>query len=257
MTTTRRDFIKRSAAAGAVVWSAPTITTLAAPRAWADHYQPACDAQATGLIVRLLGEDLLVLGRADRPEEGEVCTVRVGRIDERPDGTFTYEARSILGLFRLAAEIACGQIVREDGTCKAIAKVADLVIELGDGDDDGVGVGLLGALHLADGDHPRRRQVIRVQLARAEATSGDPATGESFLTKVTDAHGRNLLADADCNFDVSVAGVVQVRIDEQECHDGQLVVRAVHVLIPAGAGELLEIIGGEARARGATCRSCA
>ncbi|MBW3578452.1 MAG: twin-arginine translocation signal domain-containing protein [Actinobacteria bacterium] len=45
----RRDFLKRSAVAGAVAWSAPAILSLPGGMSWAAHYPcpcPNCDAQA-------------------------------------------------------------------------------------------------------------------------------------------------------------------------------------------------------------------
>lgn len=268
--TTRRDFLKRAAIGGAVVWSAPTITTLTGPRAWADHYAGVCDAEATGLRVRLGDDTLLDLGHAERVQDGEVCTVRVGRIDENPDGSFTFKSVSVLGLFRIAAELACGQIFSEDGRCRALARVVDLVLVFGgDGEDDDDD-GLIGGIQLglADGltDHhgPRAKTVIRIQLLRAEATGsiGDPnadTTGNSLVAKVTvnDEPPKHLRAQADCNFNVDILGLVRLIFNEQFCKDGKLVVRALRVEVPASDHGLLEVVGAEVKVRGAgDCVAC-
>lgn len=282
METTRRDFLKRAALGGAVIWSAPTITTLPGGVAWADHYQPTgvCDAEATALRVFLLdGDDpLFVFGHADNPADGENCTLKIGQIREHDDGSISYEAPlHILGL-RIAAEIACGQVFQRDGKCRALARVVDLIIESGGGDDgdhdDGglvhLGLGLSDGL-LTDGGRRRRpSQVIRIQALRAEASGsiGDPnidTTGYSEVARVTVFHPnapvgervKNLVAKADCNFNLDVLGLVRVIVNEQFCRAGRLTVRALRVEVPAKTGGLLEVVAGEVKVRGAgDCVAC-
>ena len=52
----RRDFLKKSLVAGAVVWGAPAVTSLPGGRAWAQTYgQCLCNGDAYGLRVIIPG----------------------------------------------------------------------------------------------------------------------------------------------------------------------------------------------------------
>lgn len=258
---TRRDFLKRSALAGAVVWTAPVVTTLPAGAAWAGQYQQVgtCQPEATALRVIRGGQQIACWGQTRNPMDGEICAVRLGRTG---NDSFRIASQTplIVGPVQISVDIACGQVFAYDGTCRAAARVVDLTIEFyGDRDDDPRD-GLLD-LDLTGG-HPTSK--LRFQMLSSEvrgSTSQDvPTFGTSSLAGVTIyrlGDAQSLFLAADCGFDVTLLKHVRIIANEQICQDDCLTVRALRIVIPARDGRHLQVIAAETNVRGAgACQPC-
>jgi hypothetical protein len=105
----RRDFLKKGAAAGTVVWAAPTIATLSASPAWAQGTPCPCEgcrAQATAINV--FGGTSTVVANG--------CTCEIP-IDIPPGGTPGVEAN-----------VACAKA--DDATCSASSFIEGAEVRL-------------------------------------------------------------------------------------------------------------------------------
>ncbi|HEX2027375.1 MAG TPA: twin-arginine translocation signal domain-containing protein [Nitriliruptorales bacterium] len=105
----RRDFLKRSAATGALMWSAPAILSLPGGGAWANQYPcpcPGCDAQATAASI---GQLALV-----RSDSGCQCLANATLGSGTPS---------------LSAQVACAEA--NDAACTARAFLAGVRIQIG------------------------------------------------------------------------------------------------------------------------------
>lgn len=260
---TRREFIKRSTLAGAVVWTAPVVVTLPAGAAWANQYgqQGTCQPEATALKVILGDRQVACWGRAIRPVDGEVCAIQLGK--EMDEGSFRIASPNtplLVGPMQISVDVACGQVFQESSDCKAVARVLDLTLEF-HGDRDGDPRDRLLDLDLSSGQPTSK---LRFQLLAAEADgSTDPSVptiGTSSLAGTTIyrlGDAQSLFLVSDCNYDVTLLRHVRIIANEQICQDDCLTVRALRIVIPTRDGRDLQIIAAETSVRGAgPCRAC-
>ena len=218
----RRDFLKRSLVTGAVLWSAPVVSSLPSGKAWAQTYGVCdCNASAFGLFVSIpllgisqtLGEDTCV---AD-VNLGNATTARV------------------------RATTVCGaDFSSVDAGCSAEATIATLTV--------GVGPRLAPTLTVN----------AAVLLTTASASCGACGTTGGF-TAASVAVGGSLVGGpisvnvgAACNTDVASLGLVIV--NEQVCNGATLSINALHVNVPG----VIEVIAAhsEAGATGCPCTTC-
>jgi hypothetical protein len=217
----RRDFLKRSAVAGAVVWAAPAVTSIPAGRAWSQTYEEPCVCTASGfglrIVVPLLGIDQTYdTGAADPP----VLDVDTGVLN-LPIGTLRVQARVITANDGVPAE----------GGCHATASLAGLLIM-------GTALPLL--------IRPIRAATLA---SEAHARCDDCNTGGASVIAGLQI-GAATIPVGVCN--LGVAGVVTV--NEEFCADGMLNVNALHVNIP-GVVEII-VAHTEAGATNCSCVAC-
>lgn len=274
--TSRRDFLKKSAIAGAVVWSAPAISTLPSGRAWADHYNGdhdgdgtiTCDCfgeEAWALQVRVL-DDLLTVGPLSLGGGGK-SPVSIGGsgggndpIFQRyglpgPAGSLGCENGTItiaLGGIIIEANLLCA----ETSNCFARSTVADIKIAG------------LGGLIQSSGE-PVDVLEVSVLTAAVKGSGCDPlATSHVAGVRLhkRDKTVSDLIAATDPNFNLQVLGLVEVILNEQltGCDDDSdhqfTEVNALHVKIPVEddpnrVGGIIDIIAGHAKVISCEC-SC-
>lgn len=247
--STRRDFLKKSAVAGAVTWSAPAITALSSGKAWAqaDGYEKCpCFAEATALFVSLLGKTVVNVTPETLDDE---CVAKVDTGSSILDGGLRVEAR-----------VLCANEEEPDnGPCVASASVAEVAIHIGPALLEELGDlvdRLLEELELDDvlngllGDNGKKKAglTIRATVLTAEATASCdkcPTRGESSIATLS-INGKKPDIDLRaCN--ASVLGLLTV--NEQECKGDTITVRALHIDL----GDVLEVIVSEAQAGGNDC----
>lgn len=217
----RRDFLKKSLAAGAVVWSAPAVTSLPGGRAWAQTYEcptPAgpCQAAATGLILTATAplNINLTLGEAPDP-----CVLNPN-----------------LGF--LTAATICGEV--DSTACTAHGFIENLVLTL-----PGLVVTavVLDARASTSGDCPPC------------GTSGSA----TIVGVVINGTPITIPSDPCNDVLVNVPGVATVILNEQRCDGDTLTVNALHVraVVPV-IGTVIDLIAGQAIAgrTGCTCTTC-
>lgn len=191
--SSRREFLKKSAAAGAAAWSAPAILSLPAGRAWAQQYGGCpCSASAFGLRV------VIPAGSVDETFGVGGC---VAMVAEGAPGTAT-----------VAASAVCSSADSDgsDDLCAAEASVGGLNVVVGD---------------------PLAPDLVVVasvlaSSARASCEECGTAGGSSIASLIVDGE------DVDVTLcDFSVGGFVVV--NEQTCGgDGTLSVNALHITVP-------------------------
>lgn len=195
MDSTRREFLKKGAAAGAVTWAAPAILSLPAGRAWAQYGGCPCTANAFGLhvIIPSLGiNDMFGVGGCE-------ATVAQGA-----PGTAT-----------VAATAVCSS-ADSDGSedlCAAEASVAGLNVVVGDPLTPDLTV----------------MASVLTSSARASCEQCGTAGGSSIASLAVD--GTTIPVSGACN--LNVGGLVIV--NEQTCAGGTLSVNALHVTVPGVA----------------------
>lgn len=229
----RRDFLKKSLVTGAVIWSAPVVTSMPGGRAWAQEYVACvCNSSAFGLRV------IIPLLSFDQTFGIDGCFADTG----------------VLGIpdtVTVSAQVICGSDASQDGDCSARADITLLDVI----------VGPVVPVTAPDG-------TLRVQAgvlhSEASATCDDCVSpvGDSTAASARvagTAVGGPITVDVDtaCNLDVLNLGIVKV--NEQTCNpDGSLSVNALHVRFPATGDPLVEVIAahsqaGSVRSDGTVC----
>ncbi|MGH2794023.1 MAG: hypothetical protein ACRDKG_06930 [Actinomycetota bacterium] len=227
----RRDFLKKSIVAGAVVWGAPAVTSLPGGRAWGQTYAACmCNGDAFGLrvIIPILG--------LDQTFGVDGSLVNTGTLGV--PNTVTVAATLVTG--------TDGSSV--DGTCFGRASIATL--------DVVVGPAALPALR------------VNVGVLTADATASCPPCNTQGTSSIANASASGTLlggsidldAVATCNTDVLGLGIIV--INEQSCDaNGNLTVNALHITVPG----IVEIIaahavagaGDQAGGSNCPCTACA
>ncbi|MGH2705953.1 MAG: choice-of-anchor P family protein [Actinomycetota bacterium] len=216
----RREFLKKSAVAGAVTWAAPAITTLSGGRAWAQQYPTPCEctAHAYGLFLRI--PDLNIATTVD-------CLSQINIVNDPPGPTNV----------RVTGVLVCGTST-ENGTCTAQATVTSLDVR--------VTVGLVAL--------PR----IRADVLTSEVSVTCPgcefaSSGE--VVKLRIGQGITLVevqVTGAPNQQVSALGL-SIIINEERCVDGTLERNALHVSSPLLGGVDLIVSHAEVTGQGCTC----
>ena len=193
----RRDFLKKSIVAGAVVWGAPAVTSLPGGKAWAQSYDDClCTADAYGLriIIPILGFD-------------QTFGVDGSLVNVAPI------AIPVVGGSVAATAVTGTDSSSAGGACAASASIATLNLQ--------VGPTLAPILTVA-------AQVITSQ---ASASCPPCGTAGSSLLAGLQVNGINITALSTCNNDVLNLGLVV--LNEQTCDsDGNLTVNAIHITVP-------------------------
>ncbi|MEX2556719.1 MAG: choice-of-anchor P family protein [Actinomycetota bacterium] len=217
----RRDFLKKSIVAGAVVWGAPAVTSLPGGRAWAQTYgECSCNGDAYGLrlIIPALGLDQ-TLG-----VDGSLVNVSPIAI---PVVGGSVAATAVTGLD--------GSSV--NGACFGRASVATLDLQVG----------------------PALAPILTVaaSIITADASASCPpcaTSGQSSIANLV-VNGITVNATSACNNDVLNLGLVV--INQQSCDaEGNLTVNAIHITVPG----IIEVIvshavagAGDGAAGGSDC----
>lgn len=226
--TGRRDFLKRSAAVGALAWSAPAITSLAAGRAWAQTYPCDCRSASTGLIVRV-------------PDLGTNMVIDNGVVDpcmnEFHSGLLTVALGQTL---QVDATTVCADDTRDAtaGTCQGTASIQTL-------DINGT---LLGEL----------APIRATALTTVGNASCNPTSAETTLASLSVA-GNAVPIPNPCNFDVllslGLGALGQLVIGRQVCGaNNTLTAQAMYVNLLGGVAEIIaaqSILSG-----GGACTAC-
>ena len=201
----RRDFLKKSIVAGAVVWGAPAVTSLPGGKAWAQSYNDClCTADAYGLrvIIPIIGFD-------------QTFGVDGSLVNVSPI------AIPVVGGSVAATAVTGTDSSSAGGACAANASIATLNLQVG----------------------PTLAPILTVGAAvitsQASATCPTPTcatSGSSLIANLT-VNGIVINATSACNNDVLNLGLVV--INEQTCDaEGNLTVNAIHVTVPG----IIEVI---------------
>lgn len=195
--TSRRDFIKRSAVTGAVVWSAPAISTLSS-KAWAQTYPAPCvcteGAFALSVDVNALDDTL------------DVSTVISPVGPAGPDETNFDELLGVNVGNGLVTASAARATTRE---CFAQAELLDASIDLSQIGVTGVGV-------------------ITAEVLKATATGADCATN-CEITNLAIGGDPVLLVDGKANISL-LDGAVVIAVCE-EITNGTASVNALRITV--------------------------
>lgn len=218
----RRDFLKKSLATGAVLWSAPVVTSLPGGKAWAQTYGICnCNSEAFGLFVSIPLLGISTTFGADG------CVANVSQ------GNNTVAS--------VRAQTVCGaDFDSVNAGCSGEATVATLVVRAGSS--------------LA----PTLLVTASVLFTNASATCEPCNTTGSFSAAAVSLSGSlvgapiNVNVGAACNTDVAGLGLVVV--NEQICNGDVLTINALHVTVPG----IIEVIAAhsEAGATGCPCTTC-
>jgi len=230
--SSRRDFIKKSVAAGAIIWSAPVVTSLPGGRAWAAYRFCSCTSNAYGLrvIIPTIGLDQIY--------GVDGCLADTGVL-------------GVPNTVTVQATVVCGSDTSgQDVNCIANADIATLDII----------VGAVTAL-TPNGTVRVRASVLHADASSVCGTCASPVGHSSAAsaslagTLVGGTIGINV--GTSCNLDVAHLGIVKV--NEQTCDaNSRLGVNALHVRFPATGTPLVEVIAahadaGSVRSDGSTC----
>jgi hypothetical protein len=216
----RRDFLKKSLAAGAVVWSAPVVTSLPGGRAWAQTYhQCACNADAFGLFV-----NIPLIG-VNNYYGVDTCPV---------DVTLGNATQA-----KVRATAICGaDFSTVNGGCSAEASLATLVVNLG------------------PAATPTLRVSTGILLTTASAACNPCGTtggfSAAFVTVSGSLIGSTIHVPVSTACNLTVGGIVTV--NEQFCNGDSLNVNAVHINVP-GVAEVI-VAHSAAGATGCACTPC-
>lgn len=200
----RREFLRKTAKAGAVVWAAPAITSLSAGPAWAQTAgtgppppppENCCTADAYGLRV------IIPLLSIDTTLGVDGCVVDTGVLGDPAVAT-------------VRAAAVCGETAKPaGGPCNATASVASLAVTIGA--DTSIAATVLGSS------------------AEAPCAPNCDTNGNSTILTLV-INGEPIDVGTDPNFDV--AGLLVV--NEQICNSGLFTVNAIHITVP----EIIEVI---------------
>jgi len=232
--SSRRDFLKKSVAAGAVVWAAPVVTSLPGGRVWAAPYpcpNPAgpCVGTAYGLKV-------------------SVGSIVIGPIPSAPGPSPTCLINPVVNPIITLAATVCGDVTLNSAqACRYDGYVENLDLSV---------IGLLGIT------------LLRVQADVLHATAGNhnecppcEAFGFSEIANLR-INGGLISVTSPCNTVIPVPGtspLVTVHLNEQTCGPNGIIVNALRVTTaPLPAVGVVEIIAGHAEAgrSGCTCVVC-
>ena len=223
----RRDFLKKSIVAGAVVWGAPAVTSLPGGRAWAQTYgcpDPAgpCVTNAYGLQITVPAIGTLTFPGAPGPSP--TCVINP----------------TVPGIINLAATI-CGDV----GDCTASGYIENLDLDI---------LGALGIPILS----------LQATVLRATATTtgdcvGQCATAGSSVIAGLVINGGAINVTSPCNTVIPVVPalpIASLALNEQTCTGDTLTVNALNLTIPSLG---IQVIAGHAEAgrEGCTCTTCA
>jgi hypothetical protein len=211
--TNRRDFLKKSLAAGAVVWSAPVVTSLPGGRAWAAQYRDCtCTGDAFGLRVKI---PLLSIDQTFGVD-GCVANVSVGNA--------TVAAVT-------ASAVCASDASSVNGGCSGLAQIASLDVRAGS-----------AAL-------PTLTVSATILEATASSLCEPPCstTGNSTIARLTIGGtlvpgGLQVIATSGCNNDILNLGLIV--FNEQTCDGNLLNVNALHITVPG----VIEVIASHAEA---------
>jgi len=212
----RRDFLKKSLVAGAVLWAAPAVTTLPGGRSWAQTYgaQCTCNGSAYALSVSLLGGPPTIFG-----QDGSVATV--GPIPVPGGGNIT------------ATLLEADDTSTVNGTCDAHAEVASLRVTIGTG--------------------PTALKVVaKVLFSDAQAGCAPCGTvGASSIASLT-VGTTTINVTGACNLDVLGLGLVFV--NQQSCSGNTVAVNALRITVP-GIADII-VAHAEAGSSNCACATC-
>jgi hypothetical protein len=191
----RRDFLRTTAKAGAVVWAVPVITTVNAGPAWAQTAgtgppppQECCTASAYGLRV------IIPLLSIDNTLGVDGCVVDTGVLGSAAVAT-------------VRATAVCGETSKPaGGPCTATASVASLTVTAG---TTTIAATVLGAS------------------ASAACSPNCNTAGDAQIVSLN-LNGQVINVGTGPNF--GIAGIIV--FDEQICSSGLLTVNALHITIP-------------------------
>lgn len=225
----RRDFLKKSLAAGAVAWAAPAVTSLPGGRAWAQTYgcpTPAgpCVLDAFGLQLTLPVFGTITIPSAPGPSP--TCLINP----------------TVPPIVNLLATV-CGDV--DPATCTASGYIENLDIDI---------VSAIGLPILS----------LQATVLRATAqTSGDCApacstSGSSIIAGLV-INGGPINVTSPCNTFIPVVPalpIAELRLNEQVCTGDTLTVNALRLDIPSLG---IQVIAGHAAAgrSGCSCNTCA
>lgn len=215
--SSRRDFLKKSAVTGAVVWSAPAISTLSS-RAWAETYNGPgngdceCDESAYALFATADG---IIVGT-------------VGPIAESGNAP---DSASVADLSALNGLVSARLLASRTEECRAHAEVAFVKIDLTVLD--------LALLDIA---------AIEAEVLNADA-NGETCTGDSDILVVrtikTDGTVNEVAIGADPNsevvLDLGALGSITLVANEQS-GNGSIAVNALHVFVNLLDAQTLDVI---------------
>ncbi len=234
--SSRRDFLKKSAVTGAVVWSAPAISTLSS-RAWAQTYDGDGDGRCTGQAYN-------VFVRATGLIDGTV-----GPLNQSPANQ-DFERDCIVDLVANLGggnpEVVVGVACVEndfDGRCCTRSELTNVRVDLTE------------ILRLP----PLTPITLTADLITAEACAGCGATpaADSALANAVLTVGNNVVAlDADAapntevaNLDILGLADVELILNEQAVIPGGIEVNAVHLTVRLLDGtQTVDVILGHAEA---------
>lgn len=218
MDQTRRELLKKGAATGVLVWSAPAVLSLPAGRSWAQQYGGCpCTASSFGLRVIIPALDI------DQTFGAGGCEATV--------------AQGTPGTATVAASVVCSSADSDgaDDLCAADASVAALNVVVG------------------DPLTPDLVVVASVLTSSARASCEQCGTAGGSGIASLSVNGTTIHPAGLCNFDAGGLGTVTV--NEQTCGaDGTLSVNALH--IRAGAAEVIAA-HSEAGSQSCPCAACA
>ena len=237
---TRREIIKKSAAAGVAVWAAPAILSVSRAAAASPVTPPVCcDCTNDATALRVDGTG--VLSGIDITVDGEPCVV--GPVSAGP------------GL--LSASLLCSETGCAADACFATASV------------DEVSTGGLGLV-------PALLSAAEIASSATAPCNCDAPSGTTNIASLTVlgtpivgpggviAAGAIPVDFTPANVVVNVSGVGSataiITLNEQDCISGQLRVRAVHItislsLVLVGSGTA-DIVISESIAKAAACPGC-
>lgn len=213
--TSRREFLKKSAVAGAVVWSAPAIATLPGGGAWAQTYGNGCDCEENAFALFLEASGIINIAPTTVPADvpGELLFVSVGNL------------------------VQARVLPADTENCFARASVADVTVNLGAILD----VGGLLSLNL---DLPTI--FATVLESRAEANGGCPTASSSVVRVALNGDDALIVGlNADINLDVLGAVAVSLVVNEvelEDCNDGQTraFANALHLVLDIDLGGVVD-----------------
>ena len=227
--TGRRDFLKKSIAAGAVVWSAPVVTSLPGGKAWAAPYpcpNPAGPCTGTAYGLRIQVASLVVGPIPSAPGPSPTCLINP----------------AVPPIINLAATV-CGDA--DTTACRFDGYIENLDLDIA----SALGLPLLS---------------VQASVLRATASvSGDcppcSAFGSSIIAGLV-VNGGAINVTSPCNTTIPVLNpplnLANVFLNEQTCDaNGVLTVNAVRITVPAVG---IEVILGHAEAgrTGCDCVTC-
>lgn len=212
--SSRRDFLKKSAAAGAVAWSAPAISTLSS-KAWADVYKPpkpdkcVCKEEAFALAAKADG----------------IIDGTVGPISKVGDNGGT---ESVADVSLLDGLVTATLLEAETRECFARATVLNLAIDL-----DVLDIKLLDI------------STIEVEVLTAEA-NGETCEGKSKVVNLR-IDGDELTVKTAPNSTVDLPLDLGSIIVNEQNTDGFVEVNALHVFLDVLGLQTLDLIVSHAR----------